>query len=607
MHIEDNLERKTAITMHLIRLVKPYWLHLTGIFLLSLIAAPLSLMLAFPLKIVVDNVIGNRALPHILQALLPAWAMRTQNAHLFLAAALFLTLSLTLNLQAFASWLLQTYTGEKLVLDLRSELFWHVQRMNLLFHDRVGPNEAAYRIQHDAPAIQYIFMQAAVPMMTAALTFAGMLYVTIRLDWVLAAIALSLSPVLFAVARKASHKARAGWDGTKKLDSSAMLVLYESLSFIRVVKAFGQEMFQHNRFRLRSRQRMAAQVQAASTQAAFHVITGTTLALGSTLALLIGVRHVKAGMITLGDLLLVMAYMAQLCEPLGTVSNKLPELQSWIVSMRRALVLLEGVPELEEEQPGVPIQRVAGDVSFHDVSFEYPSSGRVLTGVSFDVPAGAKVGVVGPSGSGKTTLVNLLTRFYDPCAGRILLDGHDLRSLRLGDLRRQFSVVLQDPVVFSATIAENISYARPDASRHEVIQVAKAAGAHEFIMALPDGYDTQIGEGGCGLSGGQRQRLAIARAFLRDAPILILDEPTSSIDISTEREIMEATGELLRGRTTFVIAHRPDTVKDCDLLLVLQHGRIQVIGSNVGTAMQASANHQHLAAVRSHQAAAVTK
>ena len=570
---------------HLLRLARPYLPHLGAIFLLSLMAAPVSLLLAVPLKIVVDNVIGSHPLPHFLQAVMPVWA-GGRSAYLGLAVGLLLFLSLVLNLQAFASWLLQTYIGERLVLDLRNELFWHVQRMDLLYHDRRGTNEVAYRIQHDAPAIQYIFLQGAVPLVSSTLSFLVLMYVISRIDWMLALIALSLSPILFFLARKSSRRARTGWDGIKKLDSSAMLVLHEALASIRVVKAFGQEEFEAGRFRLRSRQRMAEQVRVASTQAFFHVLITTVLAFGSAAALLVGVRHVDSKLITLGDLLLIMAYMSQLYEPLRTISSKVPELQSWIVSLHRALALLEGAPEIVEAQHTAPVTRAAGEISFRNVSFEYPSSGRVLNDISFEIPVGKRVGIIGPSGSGKSTLVNLLTRFYDPCGGQIMLDGKDVRSYSVTSLRRQFSIILQEPVLFSATVAENISYGNPDASRDDVIAAATAAMAHDFIMALPKGYDTRIGDGGSTLSGGQKQRLAIARAFLKDAPVLIFDEPTSAVDIHTEREIIEATERLLRGRTTFVIAHRLETVRSCDLLLVLKEGRLEIMTSDFDAAIK---------------------
>ncbi len=584
----ESRSAKNANARRLVRLARPYWPHLTGIFFLSLISTPISLLLALPLKIAVDNVIGSRPLSHSLQWLLPVSSIGSKWAHLLLAVGILLGVSIVMNLQSLAAWLLQTYTGEKLVLDFRSHLFWHVQRLNLLFHDRRGTNDVAYRIQHDAPAIQYIFIQGFLPLVSATISFLAMVYVTARIDWQLAAVALLLSPVLFALARKSSRRARVGWEGVKRLDSNAMLALHEALASIRVVKAYGQEGFEDNRFRLRSRQRMMEQLNVASTQAVFHVLISTALAFGTAATLFIGVRHVNSGALTLGSLLLVMAYMTQLYEPLRTISGKFPELQSWMASMNRALMLLEEAPELVETNTTAHPGRVAGHISFRNVSFAYSSTGlRVLDGVAFDIAAGTKVGIIGPSGSGKSTLVNLLTRFYDPVSGQILLDGCDLRGYSLTGLRSQFSILLQDPVVFSATVAENIAYGRPDASREEIIAAALAARAHEFILALPNGYETEIGEGGRRLSGGQRQRLAIARAFLKDAPVLIFDEPTSAVDIHTEKEIMDATSELVRGRTTFMIAHRVSTLKNCDLLLVLRDGRLQAITSEFEAAMSA--------------------
>ena len=408
------LDRTNKLYRPLLRLARPYWAHLTGILALSVVAAPISLLLALPLKIAVDNVIGSRPLPHILGRFLPASLHASKGAELMLAVGLLLTLSLLMNLQAFVSWLLQTYTGERLVLDFRTLLFWHVQRMDLLFHDRRGTNDVAYRIQHDAPAIQYIFLQGFVPVVSSALSFLALLYVTVSIDWMMAAIAISISPLLFLLAGKSGRRARTGWDGIKKLDSSAMLALYEALSSIRLVKAFGQERFEDERFKMRSRQRMMEQVKVASTQASFHVLIATIIAAGTATALWVGVHHVMAGLLTLGELLLVMVYMGQLYEPLRTISSKLPELQSWLVSVQRALALMEEAPELTEDSHAPSRDRVQGQVSFRDVSFEYPSSGRALDQVSFDIPAGARVGIIGASGSGKSTLVNLLTRFYDP-------------------------------------------------------------------------------------------------------------------------------------------------------------------------------------------------
>jgi ATP-binding cassette, subfamily B, bacterial len=563
-------------------LAAPCWTQLCGILLLSVLAIPLSLLVPLPLKITVDSVIGSKALPSWLAALLPAWAQASSTGNLSVAAGLLLGIAVLMSLQSLASWLLQTYTGEHLVHEFRGQLLWHTQRLSLAFHDRRGPSDTAYRIQYDAPAVQYIIIQGLLPIVSAVMSFVAMLVVTARIDWRLASIALVLSPVLYMLAQNSSRKVRNGYDEVRELDSSAMLVLNEALTSVRAVKAFGQERHQDDLFRRKSRQRMSEQLRLASIQASFHVLIGLTVATGTAIALVLGVSQVRRGVMTVGELLLVMAYMAQLYEPLRMFSSKIPELQGSIVSAKRAFSLLDEVPELGDSVPTAPVRRTEGHVCFEKVCFQYTPGGRqVIDKVSVDFPAGSRVGIVGPSGSGKSTLLNLLTRFYDPVGGRILLDGVDLRNYRLSELRHNFSIVLQEPVIFSTTVAANIAYGRPDASRAEIIEAATSANADHFILQLPDGYDTLVGEKGIRLSGGERQRIAIARAFLKDAPLLVLDEPTSAVDIKTEKTIMDATQKLMQGRTAFMIAHRLSTVQDCDLIVVMKEGKIDLLTGNI--------------------------
>ncbi len=291
-------------------------------------------------------------------------------------------------------------------------------------------------------------------------------------------------------------------------------------------------------------------------------------------------------MLTLGELLIVMAYMSQLYEPLRTMSTKLPELQSWMVSVERALMLLDEAEEPLQSSTAIAIGKAAGRIEFQSVSFAYPNGHRVFEDVSFVIEPGRRVGIVGPTGSGKSTLVSLLLRFYDPTGGRILLDGVDLREYRLQDLRNQFAIVPQEPVLFSASIAENIAFARPSAQEQEVVAAAVAANAHDFIERLPDQYENEVGDRGARLSGGERQRVAIARAFLRNSPMLILDEPTSAVDLKTEATVIAATRELMSGRTSFMIAHRLSTLESCDVLLRFEQGKLHVIDEDVAGALR---------------------
>jgi ATP-binding cassette subfamily B protein len=477
---------------------------------------------------------------------------------------------------------LQTYTGERLVHDFRAQLLWHAQRLNLAFHDRRGANDTAFRIQYDAPAVQNLLLQGLIPLVTSLVGFFAVLAVTLRISPKLAAISLIISPVLYVLARNSSKKVRSGYDEIRELDSSAMLVLYEALAAVRSVKAFGQESHQDELFRRKSRLRMKEQIRLASVQAAFHVLIGLSIAGATAVALVIGITQVRQNLITVGELLLVMAYMAQLYEPLRMISTKIPELQSSISSLTRATAILDEIPEITETENAIPARRVAGNISMRNVGFQYSAGSRkVLHDVSFAVPAGACVGIIGASGSGKSTLINLITRFYDPSEGQVFLDGIDIRQYDLKDLRRQFSIVLQEPMLFSTTVAGNIAYGDPAANREEVIAAARLANAHEFIENLPEGYNTQIGEKGVRLSGGERQRIAIARAFLKDAPIVILDEPTSSVDLKTEAAIMGGIANLSQGRTTFMIAHRLSTIERCDTVLVMKDGRLSMVTNEV--------------------------
>jgi ATP-binding cassette subfamily B protein len=273
-------------------------------------------------------------------------------------------------------------------------------------------------------------------------------------------------------------------------------------------------------------------------------------------------------------MLLIMSYLSQLYSPLKTISRKIASIQSHLASAERAFIVLDEAPDVCEKRKAKPILRSLGAVAFRDVSFSYEKENQVLRSISFDVPPGTRVGIAGRTGAGKTTLMSLLSRFYDPSVGQILLDDVDLREYRVDDLRNQFGIVLQEPVLFSTSITENIAYARPNALQEEIMEAAKAANAHDFIINLPNGYNTLVGEAGMRLSGGERQRVSLARAFLKDAPILILDEPTSSVDMKTESVIIEAMERLMKGRTTFMIAHRLSTLKNCDFLLVIENGRL---------------------------------
>jgi ATP-binding cassette subfamily B protein len=558
----------------LLKLAQPYWLHILGFFLLSLLSSPFGLLGPLPLKIAVDSVIGSHPLPGFLGALSPGSVTPSKTTVLALAVALLVGLAVLTHLQSLGTTLLRAYIGEKLLLEFRAQLFHHAQRLSTSYHDKKGTADSVYRIQYDTEAVQYVAIDGLIPCATSGFTLVAMLYVTMRIDWRLASVALAVAPVLFHWSNTYRPRLRRQSREVKRLESSAMSVVQEVLSVVRVVKAFGREDYEQDRYLRRSTEGVRAKMSLALVEGTYGLLVGLTTALGTAAVLWIGVQHVQTGLLTVGDLLLVIAYLGQLYEPLKTIGRKAAGLQRQLASAERAFSVLDESSDVANRPDARPLARASGAVSFRSVYFAYEEGQPVLHDISFEIPVGARVGIAGRTGAGKTTLINLLTRFYDPTSGQVLLDGADLRDYQLADLRNQFALVLQEPVLFSTSIAENIAYARPGASQQEIEKAAQLANAHDFIAALPDGYQTLAGERGMLLSGGERQRISLARAFLKDAPILLLDEPTSSVDMKTEAAIMEAMERLMSSRTTFIIAHRLSTLDNCDVRLELDLGRL---------------------------------
>ena len=562
-----------ALFRRLFGQARPYWPHLAAIFLLDLVATPLALLSPVPLKIAVDNVVGSEPPPGFVRLVLPSAGPDSTLTLLLLAAGLQIAILLLGQLRELVVYVLRARAGLGLTLGFRARLFRHAQRLSFVFHDRRGTADSVYRIQWDAPGIQWVTIEGVIPFLSAAVMFAAMVYVTARINLELALVALAVGPVLFMLSRTFDRRTRQRYHSIKELETRALGIVQEVLGALRVVKAFGHEEREQKRFVGQSDAGAQARMRLSFTEGTYWVLVNLTLGIGSALVLFIGVRNVVTGQLTTGGLLVILAYLAQLYRPLDTISSQAATLQDSLASVRRAFELLDQVPDVVERPAARPLKRAAGALEFRAVGFTYDRE-AVLRELSFRVEPGTRAGIVGPTGAGKTTLVSLLFRFYDPTAGQVILDGVDLRDYRLAELRNQFAVVLQDPVLFSTTIRENIAYGRPEASVAEIMAAARAANAHDFIANLPDGYETVLGERGMTLSGGEKQRLSIARAFLKDAPVLILDEPTSSLDAATETLIVDALKRLTTGRTTLIIAHRLSTLRDVDQILVLDQGQM---------------------------------
>ncbi len=477
-------------------------------------------------------------------------------------------------LLSLASTYLNLQAGQRMVLGLRSDLFNHLQRLSLPFHDSRPVGDSIYRVTADTYSIQTLLLGSLLPLLTSSLALVGMFAILWRLDWQLALLALAVTPFLYSSVRYYARRLAPRAEEVKVLESNVVTLVQRVLSAIRLVQTFAREDREQEQFVRQNREVVKARTRLTMQQTSFHLVVDAMTVAGTAAVIWLGGYHVLQGRLSLGGLMVALGYLGAVYGPLSTISGIFPVIQDALISARRVFEVFDTVPEVRDRPGAPPLPPVRGHVRFEGVSFSYDKGQPVLQDVSFEVLPGQTIGIVGLSGAGKTTLVSLITRLYDPTAGRVLIDGYDLREVQVRSVREQVGLVLQETVLFSGGVAENIAYGRPDASLEEIIQAARQANAHDFIMRLPDGYQSQVGEGGVKLSAGQRQRLSIARAFLKNAPILILDEPASAMDSEAEAAVMEATARLMHGRTTFIVAHRLSTLRQADQVLVIEDGRI---------------------------------
>ncbi len=499
----------------------------------------------------------------------------------FWIAGAYLGLTLLGGVVSFGEEYLTAWVAERFLLSLRTNFFRHLHGLSLDFFEQRRLGDILARLSGDIAAIEALVLTGVAFAISNALRllfFAGAL---VYLQWKLALVAFTVAPLFGLVAHHFSRMIKRITREQRRRIGSISAVAEESLSNSALVQAYNRRDYEVDRFHRENLGNFVAQMTGTRLKALFSPMINTIQAVGMLIVLGVGIWEVSQGRLSLGSLLVFLAYLSQLYGPIQGLSSLVNVAYSASASAERIIEFLEQRPSVNDPDYPVALDHVRGSIVFSGVSFRYPTgSGSALDDVSLHVGPGETLALVGPSGAGKSTLVKLLLRFYDPAAGWIMLDGNDLRNLRVTELRENIAVLLQETLVFDGTIRENIAYGRPDASEEEIIQAAQAADAHDFITRLPDGYDTSVGQKGRRLSGGQRQRLAIARAMIRDAPVLILDEPITGIDAASSERILEPLRRLMRGRTTIVISHNLLTVRDATCIVMLEEGRVSEQGTH---------------------------
>jgi ABC-type multidrug transport system fused ATPase/permease subunit len=544
------------------------------------VAAFVDLLQPWPIKWLVDYVFGSQTAPLWLTSIWPVLGTENLSGGITAVCLSILVLAILYRCGITIGHFFLVRAGARVVQRLRCHACEHLHRLSVAYHDKTKVGDSLYRVAYDSHAAQALINGAIVPMATGALMLVGAIVIMLQINVPLTLTTMAAAPLFVLIIRGFSKTIDRQSRQYHESESALVSSVQESLSSIRAIQAFTLEPQTSESFYAHSKRSLSANEKMTRTQLLYSACAGLAVSIGTAAVVWVAGHQVLNGKLSIGDILVFLAYLGMLYQPMNTFSQSASVIQSASAQLRRVFEVIDAVPDIQDRPDARTLPTVQGAVEFRNVTFGYEPGRPVLNGINLKTDPGKIVALVGRTGAGKTTMASLLLRFYDPTGGAVLLDGHDLRDLKLSWLRRQVSVVLQDPILFSTTVAENIAYGLPGATMEQIRKASERAQADDFIRTLPNGYETILGERGVNLSGGQRQRLSIARAFLKNAPILVLDEPTSALDVHTEEALLSALRELMKGRTTFIIAHRLSTVRQSDLVIVLENGQIIEQGSH---------------------------
>ena len=569
------MQRRIRIT----DVLYPHWPTLTLAFFAVLGTSITDVLEPWPLKVVFDHVFASKRMPDWL-LMFVSYIGTDKFSILNFAVLAVIVIAVFGAISSYFEKYLTTSVGQWVMHDLRRVLYSHIQRLSLSFHDRKRTGDLISRVTSDIDAVQSFVSTVLLGILVNILTLVGMMAVMLYLNWAFTIIALLVAPALFFVIYHYTHRIKRASHAMRRQEGEVVNVLEEVLSSIRVVKAFAREDYEQKRFEHESRESVERALEARNFKAKLPPIVEVIVAAGTCLVLWYGARLVLAGELTAGDLLVFLLYLGKMYKPMRELSKMTDTISKAQVGWERIREVLENETQVRDLPGAVRAPRFKGKIEFDRVNFSYDGGPPILSDLSLRIAPGQLAALVGPTGAGKTTIVSLLPRFYEVNSGEIKIDGVDIRKYKQRSLREQISFVLQETLLFRATVAENIAYGKPNATREEIVRAAKLANADEFIEQMPDGYDAMIGERGVTLSGGQRQRITIARAIIRDSPILILDEPSAGLDAESEKLVFDALGNLMEGKTSIVIAHRLATVRRADVIFVIDGGIVVEQGTH---------------------------